>query len=213
MRIEILLSWICVHFLCLPSPGYQQTETEICKWSQCAQVSCSEVIGYPVELQSGTCLEPDGTTCSMDYSHYCCQEPSPYTSAYWVGTPPNCNATCSDCTSKGDDCLDERNRCGVGETCESGFKVLCGIREVTEPPTAPKNSSTSNRWPYGPYLIASLGLFVSCCSIAITVTVMCYICCHCKRPDNDENQGCNFDTCCSGCMPCCNKCNRYEPLQ
>ena len=166
---------VCILFLtlCFPSPGHPRSleqNNAVCKWSQCI-VSCSKVIGYPVELLSGACLEPDGATCSVEHSHYCCQESSPYISAYWVGTPPNCNASCSDCTSKGDDCLDKGNKCGDGEICESGVKVLCGVKE---PPTAPSNNSPANYW--WAYLVGVLGLLVVGGGITCSLAITCYWC-------------------------------------
>ena len=169
-------------------------------------MSCSKVIGYPVELLSGACLEPDGATCSVDHSHYCCQESSPYISAYWVGTPPNCNASCSDCTSKGDDCLDKGNKCGDGEICESGVKVLCGVKAVTEPPTTAPSNSSAIWWAY---LIGALGLLTLVIGSSISIAVTCY-CRH--NSDSDGNKlECNIENCCCCCCQCFNRVG-YRPL-
>ena len=71
----------------------------------------------------------DGAMCVTGYKVYCCDEPSPYSILYWMGTAPFCNAGCNNCFT-GDDCIQDNN-CGDGAQCWSGSKILCGRKRTT----------------------------------------------------------------------------------
>lgn len=126
----ILFCTICLY---LPTSGYLDSDDQTlhCMWTDCGVDDCSEVDGHPFKLESGACLQPDGQTCVDGISVLCCTQPGIH-NPYWSGTPPNCAATCEDCTLKGDFCYGYTRKCNnQGENCISGSEILCGAVKHT----------------------------------------------------------------------------------
>ena len=107
-----------------------QEDPDECEWSACGDQSCDE--SHPYKWATGRC---DFTArCSEDQTRlYCCKSPTPYDKTYWLGTPPECRATCEDCKVN-DECVIKSEPCGDDDRrCDGGRgQVLCGQLKPTE---------------------------------------------------------------------------------
>lgn len=144
-----------------------------CAWSQCGAVDCSQLHGFPNQWASGTCGQ-FSTPCSEGKSRlYCCENPSPYRSTYWV---ESCTASCSSC-EENDECVISSNACGDGSPCTSGGRVLCGMNRD-------ENGNGGNGFPWYYILLITLGCGgLTIGAITISLTIFCCNgcdCCNCQ---------------------------------
>ena len=119
----LLVYFVSVYLPCLPPLFGRDIQLE-CDWSACGIHYCNDP-RYPVKVESGFCIQPDGITCD-GISVLCCNQSVNYR-PYWVGTPPNCFATCNDC-NPGDFCYNQRRKCNdCGKSCaNTSSQMLCG---------------------------------------------------------------------------------------
>ena len=132
-----------------------------CLLNQCVVKDCVQSSPAYHTMTSSSCWQ-NGSTCNINKrSYYCCQNPSPYSSVYWVGREPHCNASCSDCGDK-DECIISHHLCGDGGKCVTGAKVLCGVKASSVP------------W----YVMIALPISICCCCVNAVLKAMS---CKCKR--------------------------------
>ena len=150
-----------------------------CDWTACGIDFCND-LSYPVKVESGLCVQPDGMSCG-GISILCCNQSVDYR-PYWVGTPPNCFATCSDC-NPGDFCYNQRRKCNdCGKSCaNTSSQMLCGSQ-------CTKNDPIKSRRDFiiGGYVGSFIGGVIV--TILVTLlTVMSYVC-HKKRKSHAQNK-------------------------
>ena len=143
---------------CLLTTG-QSSEAE-CAWTACGANSCDDE-AYPYKWATGTCKV--NSLCLTDSSPrlYCCNEPSPYSETYWIGTSPVCGASCDFCKAE-DECIISKDTCGDGSACRSGSKTLCGKLN----PAEHLKKIPWFYWLIGAAALVAVGLFVLGTSIA-----------------------------------------------
>lgn len=130
--MKYLIQLTVYFFLCSLVPicfGQQQEPT--CKWSTttngCTSQTCSSEPGESplFNISAGGCVHPGGG-CSGT-APFCCDN-NQY-EVYWIGTPPNCVASCSMCEEDGDYCFGNTSRrvcTESGQQCTTGYQLLCG---------------------------------------------------------------------------------------
>ena len=157
-----------------------------CDWTACGIDFCND-LRYPVKVESGLCVQPDGISCD-GISVLCCNQSVNYR-PYWVGTPPNCFATCSDC-NPGDFCYNQRRKCNdCGKSCaNTSSQMLCG-----SPSCGLDTCSEIGRIESGHDFIIGgyVGSFIGGVVVTILVTLltvsMSYAC-HKKRKNHARNK-------------------------
>ena len=179
-----LVYFVSVYLPCLPSFG-QDIQLE-CDWTACGIDYCNDH-RYPVKVESGFCIQPDGITCD-GISVLCCNQSIDYR-PYWVGTPPNCFATCSDC-NPGDFCYNQRRKCNdCRKSCaNTSSQMLCGSPSC-QPDTCRVPVPEINSG-HGFIIGGSIGSFLG--GVIATVLVMLFIAigyvCHKKRKHAQNNK-------------------------
>ena len=128
LTMQIVMKLLLAHLICsiailLPCLGQEPQ----CMWSPGCGNNCDALSGsYPFAVSSGGCIQPD-LTCSSGNSIFCCDH-NDYEVLQWIGSPPNCAATCSECEEQGLICFSQSRRvCTENrDRCRTGYQLLCG---------------------------------------------------------------------------------------
>jgi hypothetical protein len=177
---------LLVYFVSVYLPLFGQGIQLECDWTTCGIDFCNDR-RYPVRVESGLCVQPDGITCNGT-SILCCNQSVNYR-PYWVGTPPNCFATCSDC-NPGDFCFNQRRKCNdCGESCAyTSTQMLCGSPSCgldTCDAIVPITSGHASI--IGGYIGSFLGGMVTTILVTLFTVSVSYVC-HKKRKNHIRNK-------------------------